>query len=154
MVPTINVGDIVLMKETTAVDLDDIVVYKAGNIYITHRLIQIIDENYITKGDANRSSEMIKKTQVVGKIVSKSRVFGKLIKLLREPLILLILYAAWLLIIVIDNNLKKNKQIEAVNSFVNPTSELLENLYNNNIPIIQQKETKKYVDLSDYIIKK
>lgn len=67
---TIEIGDMILVKITDDVKLDDIIVYKEGNSFITHRLITIYGDRYITKGDANNSEDReINASQVVGKVV-------------------------------------------------------------------------------------
>lgn len=67
---TIEVGDIVITKLDTPVNLNDIIVFQENNYFITHRLITILDDELITKGDANNSEDKaIEKKQVIGKVV-------------------------------------------------------------------------------------
>ena len=67
---TIEVGDIVITKLDTPVNLNDIIVFQENNYFITHRLITILDDKLITKGDANNSEDKaIEKKQVIGKVV-------------------------------------------------------------------------------------
>ena len=40
MAPTINVGDIVLVKLTKDINQNDIITYKENNYFITHRVIK------------------------------------------------------------------------------------------------------------------
>ena len=54
---TIEVGDIVITKLDTPVNLNDIIVFQENNYFITHRLITILDDELITKGDANNSED-------------------------------------------------------------------------------------------------
>ena len=68
---TIEVGDIVITKLDTPVNLNDIIVFQENNYFITHRLITILDDELITKGDANNSEDKaIEESQVIGKVVA------------------------------------------------------------------------------------
>lgn len=67
---TINVGDIVLVKITQNVSENDIIVYESEDEIITHRLIKIEDNTFITKGDANnQEDEPICQEQTIGKVI-------------------------------------------------------------------------------------
>ncbi len=66
---TIEIGDMIIVRITNKVEVDDIIVYKEGNSFITHRLISKYGDQYITKGDANNSEDKeINSSQVVGKV--------------------------------------------------------------------------------------
>jgi len=55
MVPTLNIGDIIVVKGEDNYSINDIVVYRSP-LYrkpIVHRIIAIKDGHYITKGDHN-----------------------------------------------------------------------------------------------------
>lgn len=70
MEDTIKIKDIVIVKLTDDVKEDDIITYKSGENFITHRIIKIEDDKIITKGDANNTEdEPITKEVVVGKVV-------------------------------------------------------------------------------------
>ena len=66
----IEVDDIIFVKLTKEVNLNDIITYKGrdGDI-ITHRLIQKSGQEYITKGDVNNAAdETITEDQIIGKV--------------------------------------------------------------------------------------
>ena len=68
---TIEVGDIVIAKLDTPVNLNDIIVFQENDYFITHRLINFIENKLITKGDANNSEDKaIDESQVIGKVVA------------------------------------------------------------------------------------
>ena len=70
MSPTIEKGDIVIVKIGDEIKENDIITYKQDNVLITHRIEQIDGDTIITKGDYNNiQDEPIKKDQVVGKVV-------------------------------------------------------------------------------------
>ncbi|MBD8923952.1 signal peptidase I [bacterium] len=73
MAPTINVGDIVLVKLTKDINQNDIITYKENNYFITHRVIKKDNDKIIAKGDYNDS---------VDKDVNLNDVLGKVIKII------------------------------------------------------------------------
>ncbi len=63
MEPTIDVGDMVIVKEVSKQEIqkDDIISFKTGDLVVTHRITDIIEEEgvtkYITKGDNNNDQD-------------------------------------------------------------------------------------------------
>jgi len=69
MSPTIEIGDIVIVKIGEQVQEQDIITYKSENAFITHRIIEIDGENIIAKGDNNNTQDNpIKKDAIIGKV--------------------------------------------------------------------------------------
>ena len=88
----IEVGDWIITKSTTDVKVGDIVTYKNGKDYITHRIIESYGGTYVTKGDANNSSDdAIDKSQIVGKVVKTLHGFGFFKKTIFNPIVMLLL---------------------------------------------------------------
>lgn len=77
MVPTIKVGDYILVKKTSNYKEGDVITYTTNKSNITHRIIRINkDGTIITKGDANNTEDNpIKKNQVVGVYKRKLKIF-------------------------------------------------------------------------------
>lgn len=71
MEPTLNVGGLLYYHEQDLVDFnkDDILVFKSRNHTISHRIVDINEGGFITKGDANKSvdSSIVNTKQVLGK---------------------------------------------------------------------------------------
>ena len=71
MSPTLEIGDVVIVKITKEIEQNDIIVYIDGENIITHRLIEINDDGLIAKGDANNSEDKpIQYEMVLGEVVS------------------------------------------------------------------------------------
>ena len=88
----IEIGDWIITKSTTDVNVGDIVTYRNGKDYITHRIIESYGGTYVTKGDANTSSDdAIDKSQIVGKVVGTLHGFGILKKTIFNPIVILLL---------------------------------------------------------------
>ncbi len=67
---TIEVGDGIIVKLTSDIKENDIIVYKKADNLITHRLIKIEEDRLITKGDANNvPDEPITKDMIIGKVI-------------------------------------------------------------------------------------
>lgn len=86
---TIEIGDLEIVKITDNIDVNDIIVYKDGSSFITHRIVEIRGTQVITKGDANNSQDMpIEKSQIFGKVVSVIPKIGIWQKVLTTPSVL------------------------------------------------------------------
>lgn len=69
MSPTIEKGDVVIVKLGQQVQENDIITYKNNNSFITHRIIEMDGESIIAKGDNNNTQdEPITKEAIVGKV--------------------------------------------------------------------------------------
>lgn len=70
MKPVISPNDLIFVKITKNVSKGDIVTFKDSGSIVTHRLIDINNNKYITKGDANNTSDTgINKNDIIGKVV-------------------------------------------------------------------------------------
>lgn len=70
MADTIKPQDVVILKITKDVQVNDIITYKSDNDFITHRIIDKNKDEIITKGDANTSKDNpITEDLVVGKVI-------------------------------------------------------------------------------------
>lgn len=70
MYPTMEIGDVVIVKITREVQPNDIIVYIDGESIITHRLIEKNETELIAKGDANNSEDKpIQEDMVLGQVI-------------------------------------------------------------------------------------
>lgn len=70
MSPTMEIGDVVIVKIGEQVQEKDIITYKKDNLFITHRIVKIEGNSIIAKGDNNNTQdEEITQDAVVGKVV-------------------------------------------------------------------------------------
>jgi len=89
MEETIKVDDVVFVHITKDVKENDIISYEKDNEVITHRIIEVNEDGYITKGDNNNTDDgLIKKEQVIGKVVYVGKSYGKIKKFILEPIVL------------------------------------------------------------------
>ncbi len=70
MEDTIKINDVVIVKITKDVKVNDIITYEDSGNYVTHRVIRQTADELVTKGDANNAEDdPIKIDRVVGKVV-------------------------------------------------------------------------------------
>lgn len=88
MKPTIDTDDIVfVVLNNSNIKENDIIVYYNSDLTITHRLIEINDNTYITLGDnANSEKEYISKDKIIGKVIYIWKV-GIWKKVFTEPIV-------------------------------------------------------------------
>ena len=101
MSPTINVGDIVVVKLTKEVSENDIIVYNEDDNFITHRLIQKENNKWIAKGDANNSEDKpIEQDDVLGKVIRIIPQIGTWRKVILSPEVLELIAILVVLLII------------------------------------------------------
>lgn len=82
MTPTIMIDDVVVVKSQKEYKEGDIIKFQMGNLPVTHRIIEIKQENnktiYVCHGDAVQETEMqnIELSQIEGKVVFVLPGFG------------------------------------------------------------------------------
>ena len=99
MEPTIEVGDIVIIKKVKAEKLNqgDVITFAQEGEVITHRITKIETEEkstqYVTKGDNNNTEDTlkIKYEDIIGKEILTIPQLGKVMQLLDSKIILLII---------------------------------------------------------------
>lgn len=114
MEPTIEVGDIVIIKKVKAEKLNqgDVITFTQEGEVITHRITKIETEEkstqYVTKGDNNNTEDTlkIKYEDIIGKEILTIPQLGKAMQLLDSKIILLII----ILIILICSFVKIQKK--------------------------------------------
>lgn len=112
MSPTINTHDLIIVKIGKEVKEDDIVTFYKDNSFITHRITDYVDdENIITKGDANNTTDKsISKNEILGKVVYIIPKFGIIrvilsdIKVIASIFVTIILFTIAFSIKKVDKN--------------------------------------------------
>lgn len=92
MAPTITTNDLILVKISKNVDVDDVITFDDGNALVTHRVISKTGSGFITKGDANNERDkQITSSQVVGKVVKIFPNMGVWFKVITTPKIIIMI---------------------------------------------------------------
>ncbi len=115
MEPTINIGDVVVIKDTENIKVNDIISFKMNGSVITHRVQEITTDEHgiklITKGDANNTIDGadLLLSDIEGKYIFKISKLGNVILFLRTPAGLIGLVAVFGLIIAFNAFRDKKK---------------------------------------------
>jgi signal peptidase len=120
MEPTIPVGGVVLIKQigSSTPQVGDIICFKLaeGQPWVTHRIVKVTEEGFITKGDANDDVDrwIVKRENVVGKALFTIPYLAYFGNFVRTPLgfVLLITVPAVLIIIDEAKNIVKHRKGE------------------------------------------
>lgn len=69
MEPTIHVGSLVFTKHMGSYGKGDIITFRRGNITVTHRIVGMKGDSFITKGDHNKATDpqTVSRTDIVGR---------------------------------------------------------------------------------------
>ena len=104
MEPAFEKDDFIIIKEQKKYNIGDVVCFKDGSSYTTHRIVGIENEKFITKGDANNTNDTnaVEESSVVGKVVAVWQHFGKVILFLHSYCGLMILFVIGLALILLD----------------------------------------------------
>ncbi len=107
MYPIFKKGDLVIFKEGVYNE-DDIIIFKKNNIFITHRIIECDDGEFITKGDNNPSvdRDLVSENEIEGKFVLVIPYLGSIINFLTSIYGIILLF-----IILIVSTYFKNKKL-------------------------------------------
>lgn len=117
---TIEINDLVIVKlQDYDIQENDIITYQSGKEFITHRVIKVNEDNLITKGDNNDSSDKpIAKSDVLGKVVKVIPSFGIWREVIFTPKVLIsiaisfILFSVYLGIKDYNKNKKNCEKLE------------------------------------------
>lgn len=120
MEPTINMGDIIIVKKVKDEENlknGDIISFNKNGEIITHRIIDIVEANgekrYITKGDNNNIPDLEKLSfsQIEGVKVISIPYLGKIIEFLENQIIFLIIILTILIIYLYKLNKTEKSEI-------------------------------------------
>lgn len=107
MTPALPVGSMVFTFPKSTYNIGEIITFKRGSITVTHRILDIKEGKFITKGDANNSSDaqIVSKSEIIGHDVAVVPFIGRLTGFIKTPLgfglllgiptLLFVLFEAW-----------------------------------------------------------
>lgn len=119
MEPEISIGDFIVNKDQDTYALGDVITFydSQRQEYVTHRIILVENENYLTKGDANNGADRftVPKSAVVGKVVGKIPKVGNMVSFFQTPFGLFVLIAVGILIYTISSIFSRKNNEESEN---------------------------------------
>lgn len=107
MEPVIKVNNLIIVKKQKEYHEGDIVTYKKGKEYITHRIVDIDGEEITTRGDANNTNDKtFKEEQIVGKYIYHFKTVSIINFIFRNPLNIFFTLTILLSIVLIYRTIK------------------------------------------------
>ncbi len=121
MEPEIKTGSIVMVKPASEYKVGDIITfgaYSKTKAPTTHRIYEIKDNTYITKGDANNApdSKIVSQKEIIGKVIIDVPYLGYAVHAVRQPVGFVAVLIIPALIIIgdeIKKIIKEAKRIKA-----------------------------------------
>lgn len=106
----IEVNDMVITQARDSYFPGDIISFDTGSSIVTHRILEVTEEGFVTKGDANNTADIhpVTPDQVVGKVVLVIPGAGSLIEGLRTPLGMMCITLLGISLIVVPSLLEGN----------------------------------------------
>ena len=113
MEPTFSKGDLIVVKETDIVAVDDIVVYQDGGSLVVHRVVDIADGSITTQGDANNAADdPIERSAIKGTVLFWIPHGGDVVSLIKSPLGTICIIAAAIALVEVPHLKEKQKDDE------------------------------------------
>lgn len=146
MAPEINPGDWIIVKASNSIELKDIVTYNKSGEYITHRVIGAYNGTYVTKGDANNSTDdPIDKKQIVGEVVKILPNLGILKKTIFNPVVLIaiiITISICNLVFKKSKTEEKTKKYQNINNVINTLKNIKQKTKQKRLVVKEKKQDK------------
>ncbi len=103
MAEEIQVNDVVVIHKQKSYETGDIISFFNGGNLITHRIIGIKNNGFVTKGDANNTPDpdIAEYEQIAGKVVLVIPAVGAAIQFFSTPIGMTILFIAAVLLILL-----------------------------------------------------
>ena len=113
MEPTFSKGDLIVVKETDVVAVDDIVVYQDGGSLVVHRVIDMADGTITTQGDANNAADdPIERSAVKGTVLFWIPHGGDVVSMIKSPVGTICIIAAAIALVEVPHLKEKQKDDE------------------------------------------
>lgn len=112
MEPNISVNDMIIIKEQNEYKKGDVISFIDGKSLVTHRIADVTDAGFITKGDANNAEDKdpVTSKQIAGKVVFTIPYVGLVLEYLQSPLGIMILILGAFAIIALPSFFKNEEE--------------------------------------------
>ena len=120
MKPELEIGDIVIVKDSDDLKVGDIISFREGQTVITHRINRVLLENeeiyYKTKGDNNNTEDSgrVKQNYVEGKVVKVFPKVGKVAMFLQGKTTIIIILILLYIYILYSGAIRKRKDVRTL----------------------------------------
>lgn len=111
MEPALSVDDLIIVMQHNDYQIGDVVVYQSGNSLVVHRIVAMEGNTVTTQGDANNAPDSpVDLALVKGKVVDHVKNVGRVVRLLKSPVVAFGLMA--LAIYLLESSFRKEKSQE------------------------------------------
>lgn len=87
MAPSITAGSLIYVIDTGEYNVDDVVTFQREGEVVTHRIVAVESDHYVTKGDANDGRDApVSHDQVIGKVVFSVPLYGYFFAIASTPI--------------------------------------------------------------------
>lgn len=77
MAPSIAAGSLIFVVDSGGYEVGDVVSFRRDGKVVTHRIVEVNSDHYITKGDANDGRDApVSRDQVMGKVIFSVPLYG------------------------------------------------------------------------------
>ena len=129
-------GDLAIVKEvdTKEIKKNDIIAFQENGIVITHRVVDIIEEDgkvrYVTKGDNNEvaDNDLVKPEQVEGVFIRRIARLGNLAMFMQTPVGMVVSLSIPILLLLIVQKIENDKNRKAEKEFSDKEKDLQEEI--------------------------
>lgn len=105
MEPTINTGDFIIInqKKKDYQENDIVTFIDVNGSFVTHRIVGLTNNGYVTKGDANQSVDpgFVRKEKIVGVYTSRIPKLGYVVKAVQNPITLVLIFVIGVMVCVV-----------------------------------------------------
>lgn len=92
MEPEIKTGEFVIIKTVPKYEVQDIITYEENDYLVTHRITNINNDFFVSKGDNNNIEDKKQEnSKILGKVVFHSLSIGKFVRIYLKYLIIFII---------------------------------------------------------------
>ena len=113
MEPTLSVNDLIIVKQTDTINVDDIVVFQSKDILVVHRVKTIEGDVITTQGDANNVvDDPVNRADIKGKVVATIPYLGIVVNFLKTPIGIIVVLG--LTFLLLEKSYKKQAEDDNV----------------------------------------
>lgn len=114
MTGTINVNDMIIIHHKDSYSCGDIITYQNEGSLVTHRIEEITDAGYITKGDSNNTPDKdpVTEDKIVGSVIMVIPKVGLLVTALKTPIGIFCIVLVGGLLVFLPFQRKDSEQIQ------------------------------------------
>ena len=127
----LSVGDLILVKESDDIQVNDVVVYQSVNSLVVHRVVDVNENMITTQGDANNvADEPVDVSLVKGEVFFSIPGVGNIVNLLKTPVGIVLTIGLAILLVELPRRSEMKQDDEERQKLIDEINELKKEIYN------------------------